>query len=100
MAETTPGEIMIRAQNTTTLKDGDLAQNWSQVHAAYALGKDWTVFAGGKYGYQNQGMSGLNDKQRGAWVEGGVQFRGVALGVGFRPDDNAVSFGITIPFGR
>ncbi|MFT5430849.1 MAG: hypothetical protein ACI9OJ_001527, partial [Myxococcota bacterium] len=100
MAETTFGEVMVRGQNTTTLRDGQLAENFTQLHAAYALDKDWTVFAGGKYGHQTDGMSGLNDKHRGAWAEGGVQYKGVALGVGFRPEDKAVSFGITIPFGR
>ena len=100
MAETTFGEIMVRGQNTTTLSDGNLAANWSQVHAAYAVTKDWTLYGGGKYGYQNQNIGGLNDSQRGAWVEAGAQFRGVALGISFRPEDKAVSFGITIPFGR
>ena len=77
-----------------------MASNVTQAHAAYELNSDWTVFGGGKYGHQSQGFDNLADNERGGWLEAGVQYRKVPLKISVRPSDGAVSFGVTIPFGR
>ena len=100
IADATAGEVMLRAQNRVGLSGSSVASNVAQAHAAYELNSDWTVFGGGKYGHQMDGFDTLHDNDKGAWVEAGVQFKSVPLKIGVRPSDGAVSFGITIPFGR
>lgn len=100
MMETSIKGLMLRGTNTTSLTGGRLTENVTQVHAAHAVTKDLTLFGGGKFGVQQQGAPGLNDNNRGAWIEAGVQFKKVPFVVSFRPEDQAVSFGLVIPFGR
>jgi len=100
MVETALGQLQLRGTSNTTFKGGDLRGNVTEVLGAYPVGKDLSIIAGGKYGYEDKGMPGLSDRDRGGWIEAGVQFKKVPIVVGYRPQDHAVSIGITIPFGR
>ncbi len=100
MLETSIRDLMVRGSNDLSMRDGRVTQNLSQLQVGHELNKDWTVFGGAKYGHQADGATGLNDHDRGAWLQAGVQFRKIPFTVNFRPEDNAVSFGLSIPFGR
>jgi len=100
IADATAGEVMFRVQNRLTMQTGSLASNVTQAHAAYEMNPNWTVFGGGKYGQQMDGFDNLHDNDRGGWVEAGVQYKQIPLKISVRPSDGAVSFGLTIPFGR
>ena len=102
MVEHSLQNLMLRGSNQTTLRQGRLASNVTSLHAGYELNDQLTLLAGGRYGYQPDHSMGstLSDAERGGWLEAGLQFRDVPVVVSWRPEDNAVSFGVVIPFGR
>ena len=101
MVETALGKLDLRGTSNTTFKGGQLRGNVTEILGAYPVGHDLSLIAGGKYGYEDKSMpGGLGDRDRGGWIEAGVQFKQVPIVIGYRPEDHAVSIGITIPFGR
>ena len=100
MVEHSLHDVMFRVQNQTRLDDGKLSENVTSAHAAYMLNKDVGLIGGARYGVQADGVAGLSDRNRGLWLEAGAQVKGVPLVLGVNPETRAVSFGITIPFGR
>jgi len=101
MVEFSVRDLMIRGTNNTVMTDGNLSSNMTGLHAGYAVNDNWTVIGGGRYGYQPEANNPmLSDRDRGAWLEVGAQYKNVPLVIGWRPEDNSVSFGVVIPFGR
>ena len=94
------GQLMLRGTSKTTFERDSLRGNVTGLEAAYPIGHDLSLIAGGRYGFDDPQHPGLTDRERGAWLEAGVQFKGVPLVVGYRPEDKAVTVGITIPFGK
>lgn len=94
------GKLMLRGQSKTTFERDALRGNVTGLEAAYPVTPDLTLIGGARYGYDDVQHPGLTDRERGAWLEAGVQFKGVPIVVGYRPEDKAVTVGITIPFGK
>ncbi len=95
------GKLMVRAQSKTMFQRDALRGNVTDVQAAYPVSSDVTLIGGARYGYDDsQNPGGLSNHERGAWLEAGVQFKGVPIVVGYRPEDNAVTVGITLAFGK
>lgn len=91
--------LTLRASDTSVLRDGKLASNLAHLEGGYRINDDVTAIAGLRHGTEGaQGLGSLADRDRGTWLEAGVQVKGVPLVLGVRPEDGAVSVGVTIPF--
>ncbi len=92
-------KLTLRGSNQSHLIDGKLQSNVAHVEAGYKLSEDVTAIAGVRHGFEDpQASSVLVDRNKGTWLEAGVQVKGVPLVVGYRPEDGSVSVGVTIPF--
>lgn len=101
LLETTVKDFMIRGQAKTVLSDGNLAQAGGTLDVAKPLDKRISLIGGVGYGYQSgAAYSGQSEMDRGLWLRAGVQIDKVPVVVSFRPEDKAVTIGISIPFGR
>lgn len=94
------GQLMVRGTSKTAFERDRVAGNVTGIEAAHPLTPDLTVIGGAHYGVDDRQHPGLNDKERGMWLEAGVQVKGVPVVVSYRPEDKAVTVGITIPFGK
>ncbi len=94
------GQLMLRGTSKTTFERDALRGNVTGIQGAYPIGHDLSLIGGARYGFDDPQRAGLTDRERGAWLEAGVQFKGVPIVVGYRPEDKAVTVGITIPFGK
>ncbi len=101
MIEEHVNQWMFRVQNTTSLVDGRFNSNVTQGQVGYQVNKDLVLFGGAKYGYESdRGPGNMGAMDRGAWLSVGAQVKGVPLQFSYRPEDRAMTIGITIPFGR
>ncbi|MBI5608836.1 MAG: hypothetical protein HY902_08135 [Deltaproteobacteria bacterium] len=92
-------KLTVRGSNQAHLLDGKLQSNVAHLEGGYKLSDDVTAIAGIRHGFQDpQASSVLVDRNKGTWLEAGVQVKGVPLVVGYRPEDGSVSVGVTIPF--
>ena len=94
------GKLMLRGTSKTTFERDALRGNVTGLEAAYPVTPDLSLIGGARYGFDDVQHPGLTDHERGAWLEAGVQFKGVPIVVSYRPEDKAVTVGITIPFGK
>jgi hypothetical protein len=91
--EHTLGQYLLRAENQTTLKDGRLSSGTGSLMAARPLNEDWKVIGGLSAGYGP-------DKSVGVRPEVGVQYKNIAVTVGYDLNNKATGIRLTIPFGR
>ncbi len=101
LLETTVSDFMVRGQAQAVMAGGQLAQAGATVDVAHRIDNRFSVIGGASYGMQTgTPYSGGTDLDRGLWLRAGVQIDKVPLVVSFRPEDRAVTVGISIPFGR
>ncbi|MBM4397258.1 MAG: hypothetical protein FJ087_16430 [Deltaproteobacteria bacterium] len=93
MVEHTIGDFMVRGQNETTFKGGDLSSGRASLHGAYPINKDFAIIGGVTQGYGR-------DRDVGTMPQVGVQVRNIPVMVGYDTNSKAWTLGITIPFGR
>lgn len=92
-------KLTIRASDTTVLRDGKMASNVAHLEGGYRINDSVTAIAGIRHGTEGvPGLGSLADRDRGTWLEAGVQLKGVPLVIGVRPEDGSVSVGVAIPF--
>lgn len=91
--EHTIGKLMMRGQNETVLKGGDLSYGRVSGHLAYPINKDFAIIGGVTQGYGR-------DRDVGTMPQIGVQVRSIPVMVGYDTNSKAWRLGITIPFGR
>ncbi len=92
MFETELGDFMLRGQGQATWTQDDVKAN-AGLLGAYRINDNWAAIAGGQANYDsNTGTSFM--------PQGGVQYKDVPLTMGYDLETKAVTFGISIPFGR
>jgi hypothetical protein len=86
------GSIYTRINNEFTLSGAGMDYSGS-AHGAHFINDDWALMAGARY---ELGPNGTHEFT----PEAGVQFKGVPLMIGYAMEAEAITIGISIPFGR